>query len=167
MLCEECHKNPATVMITVLTGGESTIWHLCQECVNKMELSIEKGDMSSFLSSLLSILSRQPKEDALHCETCGLTYEEFQNTGKLGCANCYHTFAEQLKPLLLRVHGRSQHAGRVPQSHIMERKLAQCISDLKARMELAVSIEDFEEAAAIRDEIRALMEKPDAEVHPQ
>ena len=167
MLCEECQKNPATVMITVLTGGESTTRHLCQECVSKMEVSIEKGDMSSFLSSLLSILSHQPKQEALHCEACGLTYEEFQSTGKLGCANCYHTFAEQLKPLLLRVHGRSQHAGRVPQSHIQERKLAQCISDLKARMEQAVSLENFEEAAAIRDEIKALLEAQSAEVHPQ
>jgi protein arginine kinase activator len=167
MLCEECRKNPATVMITVLTGGESTTRHLCQECVNKMEVSIEKGDMNSFLSSLLSILSHQPKEDTLHCSVCGLTYEAFQSTGKLGCANCYQTFAEQLKPLLLRVHGRSQHAGRVPQSHVRERRLAQCITDLKARMEQAVSVENFEEAAAIRDEIKALLDAQSAEVHPE
>lgn len=167
MLCEECQKNPATVMITVLSGGESTTRHLCQECVSKMEVSIEKGDMNSFLSSLLSILSHQSKEETLHCEACGLTYEEFQNTGKLGCANCYQTFAEQLKPLLLRVHGRSQHAGRVPQSHIQERKLAQCISDLRARMEQAVSLENFEEAATIRDEMRALLDKQSTEVHHQ
>ena len=167
MLCEECHQNPATVVITVLSGNETTTRHLCHACVHKMEVSIEKGDMNSFLSSLLSILSHQPREDTLHCKACGLTYEEFQNSGKLGCAQCYQAFAEQLKPLLLRVHGRSQHAGRVPQSHGRERLLAQSLQTLKTRMELAVSVENFEEAAAIRDEMRALVENNNAEVHPQ
>jgi len=167
MLCEECHKNPATVMITVLSGNDTTIRHLCQECVEKMEVSIAKGDVSTFLSSLLSILSREPKQTSLRCDVCGLTYEEFQSTGKLGCAHCYEVFSEQLKPLLLRVHGRSQHAGRVPGAHRQERAFAQCIQELKNRMDQAVCAENFEQAAALRDEIRALMEKQNAEVKPQ
>lgn len=167
MLCEECKKNTATHVITVMTGEGTATRHLCQACVDQMESSIAQGDVSTFLSALLSILSRQPQEDTLRCEACGLSYEEFQTTGKLGCAHCYEAFAEQLKPLLLRVHGRSQHAGRVPQSHLRERRFALCLTELKARMEQAVSCENFEEAAQIRDEIRALQEKQKAEVHPQ
>ena len=167
MLCEECNKNPATVLITVMSGNDTTIRHLCQECVEKMETSIAKGDMSTFLSALLNILSREPKQATLRCDICGLSYEEFQNSGKLGCAHCYQTFSEQLKPLLLRVHGRSQHAGRVPSSHQNERAIARCLAELKERMEQAVSSENFEEAASLRDEIRALIEKQKAEVHPQ
>ena len=45
--------------------------------------------------------------------------------------------------------------------------LAQSLQTLKTRMELAVSVENFEEAAAIRDEMRALVENNNAEVHPQ
>ncbi|HNW86528.1 MAG TPA: UvrB/UvrC motif-containing protein [Candidatus Limiplasma sp.] len=167
MLCEECQKNPATVAITVITGNETATRHLCQECVEKMESSFAKGDMSSFLSSLLSILSKETQESAIRCDACGLTYEEFQNSGKLGCAHCYEVFSEQLKPLLLRVHGRSQHAGRVPQGHRQELQLEQCLAELKARMEKAVATENFEEAAALRDEIRALAEQQSAEVKPQ
>jgi len=167
MLCEECQKNPATVMITVLSGNETTIRHLCQECVEKMEVSIAKGDVSTFLSSLLNILSREPKQAALHCDACGLTYAEFQSSGKLGCAHCYDVFSDQLKPLLLRVHGRSQHAGRVPGAHREERAFAQCIQDLKTRMDQAVCAENFEQAAALRDEIRSLIDKQNAEVKPQ
>ena len=167
MLCEECHKNPATVVITVLAGNETTTRHLCPECMEKMEKSIATGDMSSFLSALLSVLSREPREEALRCSACGLSYAEFQNTGKLGCAHCYVDFAKQLKPLLVRVHGRSQHAGRVPRSREDQRKLEQCLSALRTRMEQAVNAENFEEAASLRDEIRALVEKQQAEVHPQ
>ena len=167
MLCEECRQNPATVVITVLTGQETTTRHLCQDCVEKIENSSAQGDVSSFLSSLLSILSRQPKEETLRCSACGLTYEDFQTSGKLGCAQCYQDFSKQLAPLLQRVHGRTQHAGRVPKSHSKERELADSITALKARMDEAVGLEDFEQAAAIRDEIRALVEKQSAEVHPQ
>lgn len=168
MLCEECKKNPATVSVTVLTGNGTTTRHLCQECVEKMETSIAKGDMSSFLSSLISILSQQhQEEEALRCEVCGLTYDEFQSSGKLGCAHCYEAFSEQLKPLLLRVHGRSQHAGRVPAGCDEVRALEASILSLKARMDQAVQVENFEEAAALRDEIRALVDKQNAEVHPQ
>ncbi|NLI22543.1 MAG: hypothetical protein GX418_13485 [Clostridiales bacterium] len=167
MLCEECRKNIATVVITVLTGNESTTRHLCQECVEKMETSFAKGDMPTFLSSLLSILSKEPREAVVRCDACGLSYEEFQSTGKLGCAHCYSAFCDQLKPLLLRVHGRSQHAGRMPANHREERALAECLQALKTRMEQAVLLENFEEAASIRDEIRALVDKQNAEVNPK
>ena len=124
--------------------------------------------MSSFLSVLSSILAKEPpKTETLRCEACGLTYDEFLSTGKLGCTECYKAFAEQLKPLLLRVHGRNQHAGRVPANRREERAFEMCISELKTRMEAAVSEENFEMAASLRDEIHALTEKQNAEVHPQ
>ncbi|MEG0996524.1 MAG: hypothetical protein RSH26_06135, partial [Clostridia bacterium] len=59
MLCEECKKNQATVSITVTTGDETTTRHLCPECMQRMELSLAHGDIQSFLSSILSILSSQ------------------------------------------------------------------------------------------------------------
>lgn len=170
MLCEDCHKNQATVIITVTTGGETTTRHLCPECMKKMESSFAQGDVQGFLSSLLSMLSAQPEAQeapALKCSGCGLTYEEFQRTGKLGCAQCYHDFAEQLRPLLLRIHGRSQHAGRTPhggtQSAEQPGESEQRLNELHARMDQAVAAENFEEAARLRDEIRALTEKPSVE----
>jgi protein arginine kinase activator len=166
MLCEECNKNQATVVVTVLSGNGTTVRHLCQECVEKMETSIAKGELSSFLTSLLNILEPQ-KAETLRCDVCGLTYDEFQNTGKLGCAECYKVFAGQLKPLLLRVHGRSQHAGRVPADREQERAFELSITKLKERMNQAVGVENFEEAAAIRDEIKNLTEKQKAEAKAQ
>ena len=59
------------------------------------------------------------------------------------------------------------HAGRVPGAHREERAFAQCIQDLKTRMDQAVCAENFEQAAALRDEIRSLIDKQNAEVKPQ
>lgn len=168
MLCEECNKNPATVVITVMSGNGAATRHLCKDCLEKMETSFAKGDMSSFLAALSSILSKEPKKaETIRCDACGLTYEEFLSTGKLGCTQCYKAFADQLKPLLLRVHGRNQHAGRAPANRREERAFELCISELKTRMDQAVAEENFEMAASLRDEIHTLTEKQNAEVHPQ
>ncbi len=166
MLCEDCRKNQATVVITVTAGGDITTRHLCQECMKKMETSFAQGDVQGFLSSLLSLISAQPKGPSLTCSGCGLTYAEFQRTGKLGCAQCYHDFAEELSPLLSRIHGRSQHAGRTPANQPPAPSLEGSIETLRERMEKAVLVENFEEAAKLRDEIRALTEAGASEGEP-
>ena len=96
MLCEECGKNQATLSITVTTGSGTSTRRLCPECVKKMELNLVKGDIQSFLSSVLSVLGSEKKNSAspeLKCTGCGLTFEEFEHTGRLGCAQCYRDFA--------------------------------------------------------------------------
>ena len=158
MLCEECQKNQATVMMTVTAGEQITTRHLCKECMENMEIRFAHGDVQGFLSSILSMLSAQSKAAARTCSGCGLSYAEFKETGRLGCAQCYHDFADELRPLLLRVHGRSQHAGRVPASIKEDFNRLQQINHLRDQMEKAVSIENFEEAAKLRDEIHALSE---------
>lgn len=185
MICEDCQKNLATVVITVTAGGEIKTRHLCQDCMKKMQNSFAHGDVQSFLSSLLSMLSASPKVPQLTCSGCGLTYAEFQQSGKLGCAQCYHDFADELRPLLQRIHGRSQHAGRAPHGYQsspvdlvaekdgpkeafkpskprMPEVQTASIDDLRAQMEHAVLVEDFEQAAKLRDRIRALSEQKEA-----
>jgi protein arginine kinase activator len=156
MLCEECGQNPASVVITVLVNGETATRHLCKGCVSKIQNSIQQGDIQSFLSSLMSSISQAEKTPQLTCSKCHLTYEEFQKTGKLGCAHCYEDFREQLKPLLLRIHGRSQHAGRMPMLNAQAQEKKKMIASLRSRMDQAVSAENFEEAAVLRDQLRQL-----------
>ena len=162
MLCEECGKNQATVSITLATGNGSTTRRLCPECMKKMESSLAKGDIQGFLSSILSILKTEKKDDkpSVTCPGCGLSYADFEHTGRLGCAQCYRTFSEQLKPLLQRIHGRAQHAGRKPAAFVpdpTDERNAR-IAQLRQLMDEAVAAENFEDAAAYRDELRALMD---------
>lgn len=167
MLCEECGKNQATVSITVTAGGEVTTRRLCPECMKKMEYSLEKGDIQSFLTSVLSVLGGAKQSDAqqeITCSECGLDYSEFERTGRLGCAQCYRDFSAQLKPLLQRIHGRTQHAGRRPAAYVPDPMdvLAERINDLRQKMEAAVASENFEDAAKYRDELRAINDGKEA-----
>lgn len=160
MICEECNQNLATVVITVLVNGETRTRHLCQTCVGKIQNSFQQGDIQSFLSSLMSSISSSVHSSAapkLTCSRCHLTYEEFQKTGKLGCAQCYEDFRDQLKPLLLRIHGRSQHAGRIPAMNAAAQEKKKVIAELRTKMDQAVAQENFEEAAVLRDRLKQLL----------
>ena len=163
MLCEECGKNQATVSITVTTGGNTSTRRLCPECMKKMELNLVKGDIQSFLSSVLSVLGSEKKTEeqpTVVCSSCGLSYQEFEHTGRLGCAQCYRDFADQLKPSLQKIHGRTQHAGRRPKAYVPDPQdeLNQRVNELRTLMDEAVAAENFEEAARLRDELRSLTE---------
>ncbi len=163
MLCEECGKNQATVSITVTTGGNTSTRRLCPECMKKMELNLVKGDIQSFLSSVLSVLGNEKKTEeqpTVVCSSCGLSYQEFEHTGRLGCAQCYRDFADQLKPSLQKIHGRTQHAGRRPKAYVPDPQdeLNQRVNELRKLMDEAVAAENFEEAARLRDELRSLTE---------
>ncbi len=163
MLCEECRLREATYTISVMMGGESTTRHLCAECMAKMNANIAAGNVKSLLSSILSAITGGGEAPAARkdvvCPRCQTTLSQFTKTGRLGCPKCYEAFHEQLGPMLLQIHGRVQHAGRRPLQNEREQKARTRQEELTRQMAQAVAAEDFETAAKIRDELRAMAGK--------
>ena len=160
VLCEECKTNEASYTISVMVGGEITTRHLCGDCMAKMNMDIASGNIKSLLSTILSAITGDTApgsaEKDVVCPRCGMTLSEFTRTGHLGCPKCYEAFREQLQPMLLQIHGRVQHAGRQPLSTAEEQRKRSATELLQRQMEQAVALEDFETAAKLRDQIRAL-----------
>lgn len=152
MLCEECGKRPAEVLMTAVVGGQATTRNLCRECLKKYKA----GDLQAVLAAVLSAMADKSQTPEIICPRCGETYAEFQKSGMLGCAECYRAFRGELTPLITRVQGRSQHAGRRPPVSEEEQARLSLMDELRARMEAAVAEENFEEAARLRDELRAM-----------
>lgn len=176
MLCEDCKQKPATIHYTQVVGGVSRQMHLCAACMQKRKVGLDLGDMQGLLSSLLSGMGamnedeadrREPEENQLKCTRCGMEFSRFRKTGMLGCAQCYQEFREQLAPILKRIHGRVQHAGHVPPSVNRAQRVREEMNRLKAEMNEAVAREDFERAAQLRDQIRALAAEEKARVEQQ
>jgi protein arginine kinase activator len=159
MLCEECGKNQAEVMMTTVINGESITRHLCRECLKKYE----SGDLQAVLAAVLSAMTAKNQTSDAVCPHCGQTYAAFQKTGMLGCAGCYQAFRKELTPLITRMQGRTQHAGRRPPVSEEEQARQTLMEDLRARMEAAVAEENFEEAARLRDELRAMTPAKEAQ----
>ena len=169
MLCEECHEREAVYTVAVVTEEGRVERHLCQECMTRMNSDIMAGNIKALLSSILSAITgsaagteeqkpeeEQPPVDDVTCERCGTTLAQFTRSGHLGCPGCYQAFHEQLQPMLLQIHGRVQHAGRRPLRSEGEQQVRSRREQLTRLMAQAVAAEDFETAAQLRDQLRAL-----------
>ena len=135
-----------------VVNGQTTTRNLCRECIKKYKA----GDLQAILAAVLSTMTDKAQAPDLTCPQCGETYAEFQKTGMLGCPACYRAFSRELSPLIARIQGRAQHAGRRPPVSEEEKERISQMEDLRRRMEAAVAVEDFEEAARLRDALRAM-----------
>ena len=165
MLCEECGKAPATVRLEQVINGKKTVMHLCEECARKAGFFTGFFEPSFSINNLLSALlgsqleglpSQVHPREEVRCPVCGMSYRDFAEVGRLGCSKCYEVFEGNLMPLLKRIHGSDRHIGKTPaatREGVQERKE---LENLKNELARAVSVEAYEEAAELRDKIRAL-----------
>jgi len=170
MLCEKCRKNEAKVnLITVMNGQKHEVW-LCENCVkdianipflNSMAQNINlplQGMLTEILSSTDSnktnIDNNKIKE--IVCSSCGLTYNEFKRSGKLGCSDCYKDFKVVLEPRIKSLQAGIKHVGKIPKVKGRELVQRRKLKDLKEEMQKLIVDEEYERAAIVRDEIKKL-----------
>ena len=164
MQCESCNQRPATVHITQIINNKKREINVCEHCAGKLQQqswgSSPQFDLHHFLSGLMgSDYSQIVKGKAeLSCPKCGISHDSFIKGGLLGCAQCYETFQNQVIPLVKRIHSTAQHTGKVPERTGGRAKTLKQIRTLKTSLQEAVNKEEFERAAKIRDDIRALEE---------
>lgn len=166
MMCEDCGIRPAKFHLMTIINGDRVERNLCPACMARHQKQIPGIDFTNLAGILNSILEggrnaeeqeRQEAElEGYVCEQCGMTYLEFQKCGMLGCANCYQAFKTPMTALLQRVHGNTQHAGRVPGGSHNGTSIRMNIDRLKQKLQKAVEDEEYEQAARLRDAIRAL-----------
>ncbi len=164
MLCQNCGKNEATTHIKQIINGDMAESHLCSDCASHLGYSDMFSGFGLNLSGLFGGLlgDMMPSVAAgksPRCPKCGTSFEEIVHSGKVGCADCYRTFYDKLLPSIQRIHGKIKHSGKVTNSAPVEPKeetTEEKIEKLKAAMNEAVAKQEFENAAKIRDEIKAL-----------
>ena len=76
--------------------------------------------------------------------------------GRLGCPSCWETFGDVLGGLLLKVQHEAAHVGRAPAGTLPSGQLRRRLDDARREMEKAITGEDYEAAARLRDEIARL-----------
>ena len=158
MVCEVCGKNEATIHFTQIINSEKKEMQLCQECAAKQGFQSSSGTVESIVSKIVSGAGLEQTEtcDTLVCSACGTSYKQFQESGRLGCGNCYRVFEEKLKDLLRKIHGSVQHVGKVPPHQAGTYETHHRLEELREKMRKAIRAEQFEEAALLRDEIKRL-----------
>lgn len=155
MRCESCNKNAATVHLTEIREGEKTELHYCEACAHSQGVNTLMTPQS-FLSQLVEPGEPSEHDVEVRCPQCGLSYAEFRQRGRLGCGEDYRLFGEGLRQLLERIHGSTQHLGKVPNSAGDRLKRERELIELRRELSKAIQREQYEQAAEIRDGIRAL-----------
>ena len=102
--------------------------------------------------------SDEPALSNRECEVCGIKFVDFRNTGRLGCPHDYQEFREELLPLLENIHGETRHCGKTPRRLPQNKQTQSELIQLRNRLKQAITKEDYEEAARLRDRIRILEE---------
>ena len=162
MVCNVCGQNEATIHLTAILNNQMMEVHLCETCAEQKGADFKSHfDFNKLLASLADFGAElKPERMAkLVCKDCGMTYEEFGKTGRLGCANCYQTFEKLLLPLIKRIQRDTKHVGKAPSKVSGETKQVLELRELQDRLKKSVQSETFEEAAKIRDRIQELQEK--------
>jgi protein arginine kinase activator len=161
MQCDRCGKNPAVIHLTQIENNEMSTFHLCDACAAEKGLgtgaTAETAPLTDFLAQMGKGLGGGAPSSVGACEFCELTLNDFKRTGRLGCPHCYAHFDQHLRGLLRKLHGGTQHVGKVylpPDPRESDRTAK--AAGLRRSLARAVEAEDFERAAALRDQIRRL-----------
>ena len=178
MQCQRCSENEATVAVTTVVEDDRSTEHLCRVCAKEagVELGAEWSPAKETTSPMQDA-SGEPtahdEEEELVCPRCGLSFRQFKERYRVGCAECYDAFRERMSPLLRKVHSADAHTGKRPggtkQAGAAEND-TWAIEVLKRRLQAAVEREEFEEAAGLRYQINeyerrqsADLEEPDGQ----
>ncbi|HMP80137.1 MAG TPA: UvrB/UvrC motif-containing protein [Pirellulaceae bacterium] len=160
MRCQKCEK-PATFHITDLLGPEIVVLHLCPDCAKQYlqpETDAPSPTIANAIQGQLKLeqtAEELKKLDARQCPTCGITFLEFRQHGRLGCPNDYTVFRRELDALLLNMHGAVQHTGKHPKRPTRSSVETQQIIRLRRDLKDAIEQEDYETASRLRDLIRS------------
>lgn len=162
MLCQVCKVNDATVRYTEIVNNSVTEIHLCEKCAQFEDKTI--GSEISF-SGMFTAPDQADEAGVTEadvtekCSSCGHSLGDIMAEGRVGCAECYTTFGGKLAPLIKKVHGASQHVGKVPSAKGEGLKLRTELLRYRGQLRDAIEVENYEEAARLRDLIRDIEQK--------
>jgi protein arginine kinase activator len=159
MQCCVCKEKAATVHLTQIVGDKMQKLDLCEECAKAKGIN----DPTSFAMAdlMLGLGASQELEQSsagveLKCPRCGFSQADFKKSGRLGCPDCYKTFAEGLASLLKTMHKGTRHIGKAPEALRATRETSDRLKQLQKRLSKAIDEENYETAASLRDEIKLL-----------
>ncbi len=168
MKCQHCEK-PATFHITELTEADGPLaLHLCED---HARIYLAQGSDATPATALANLLAKQLKIEQTSakvaeteqktCPVCGITFAQFRNAGRLGCAYDYVCFRDELEPLLVNIHGAISHRGKTPVRAAGKPDHQHELIQLRREMKDAIDREDYEKAGKLRDQIRVLENEDD------
>ena len=158
MQCQRCPKI-ATLHITEVLGEDRfEEVHLCESCAKKYLYEPQLKKQAAGAGEAGVVEADEEPTAGKRCPECGISFLEFRNHGRFGCSHDYDAFKTDLLPLLESVHGDTRHAGKTPRRAPRTQTAQTELTQLRQRLQVLVTEENYEEAARVRDRIKQLEE---------
>ncbi len=160
MSCDQCGEREAVIHLTQIVKEQVTTLHLCERCAAEKGVDSPAAAAKTPLGSFLAAMGKGAEQlpaprTGDTCARCGGTFQDFRETGRLGCSDCYRTFETPLRDLLRRLHGSTHHLGeRYAEREPGAAAAGEQMANLREQLRLAVETENFELAAELRDRLR-------------
>lgn len=158
--CSEC-KKPIAVRYTEIVGDSITETSMCADCPLLAKRLYGSGAPQTFDALSGGVTG-------LCCGNCNMSWEAVKTGNPLGCSDCYEVFGDLILAELATSNKISSkisttkktipiHIGRSPGENIEISPSLRLLALNEALKEM-LSREDYEQAAWLRDQIKALTE---------
>lgn len=160
--CSHCKKN-IKVIYKEIVGNSMISSEMCADCPILQER----------LHGQVHPSTGHAIETDLYCDNCHTSLDALKMGNPLGCSECYSVFGDQLVTELIsrdlvlpkfRKNAQNKtlslHTGKTPFHPLTMRSSAK-ITTLNEALGEALKRENYEQAAWLRDQIKALQEKSD------
>jgi len=171
--CDKCNRPATHHSVEISKSGEKVEVNLCDAHAAEEGLIAKSAHtpINELLTNFVKLhsggaeagdgeagaSSAAASGKATACENCGTTFADFRENSLLGCSACYKTFEQPLSPLLERAHeGGTHHIGKVPRRAGVGEQRQMAMQRLRRQLDDAVSAEDYELAARLRDDIEQI-----------
>lgn len=159
--CTEC-KKPIVVVYTEIVGDSIVHTSMCADCP-ELQKRLHGTSPKELVANQTGTVA------GLECGNCHTTLEEVKRGHRLGCAECYDVFenvlflelqAANMIPARISAakKGHPFHIGRAPGEKAAISPSSRLLA-LNEALKETLSREDYEQAASLRDQIKALTEE--------
>jgi protein arginine kinase activator len=165
--CSHC-KKPIKVSYKEIVGRQIICTEMCIDCPNLQRR------LHGEILPVNPVEKTLENETGLYCSNCHTSLDSVKMGNPLGCSECYSVFGDLLAQELInqgKILPRLQkavknkktapiHTGKSP-THTTPIPSTARLATLSEALGDALKRENYEQAAWIRDQIKALKEKPD------
>jgi|SRR3984957_1481711 len=163
--CSHCKKN-IKIIYKEIVDNSIICTEMCADC------PLLQQKLHGQITEQTSREGRAETEAGLYCENCRTSLESIKMGNPLGCSECYAVFADvliseligadklpaRIKRDILNKKTQPLHLGKTPNKPLTIPTLSH-LTTLNEALNEALKKENYEQAAWIRDQIKALTEK--------
>ena len=158
MLCSNCGINDANFHYKHISNGKMKELHLCSDCAKTLGYIKDNENIFS-LPHIFGDVFSSPKHIIARCPSCNTGFDTIRRTGFVGCDKCYETFSLPIESMLGKIQPSTHHKTNNKEKVFTPQKEISPIDKYKQELKSAIESENYEEAAVLRDKIKALEEK--------